>query len=215
MDEVNRDPDEGGDLLTWLDRDVPPLSADDVIGIARRRRNWYRSMSHGTLWAASLAGFLVAAIVAAAIPGSPVRKAVQGLFDSGTDTSSEAMTSAASSRPGSGVSLTPGRELEIIFEATQAQGSVEILLQGTERATIEVEGGSVGLVVGDQSVTIQNRDAAVSYRIVLPEDLPRAVIRVGNRTIFAKKGASYQVAVGEERSDKAYRVPFSALPAGE
>lgn len=215
MDEERKELEENRDLLAWLDRDVPPLSADDVIGIARSRGSRDRSKTRGMLWAASIAGILSAAIVAAAIPGSPVRKAVQDLFDSWSDTSAETMTPAASSRLGASVSLEPGQELEIIFETTQTRGSIDILLQQTEKATIEVVGGNVGLEVGDQTLTVHNRNAEVSYRIVLPEDLPQVVIRVGNHTIFAKQGASSQVTVEGEGGQRAYRVPFSTLSAGE
>ncbi|CAN5226807.1 hypothetical protein BH18GEM1_BH18GEM1_00750 [soil metagenome] len=210
-DDVNRDLDESRALLTWLDREAPPLSAADVIEIARRRGSPHRSMSRGMLWAASMAGLLSAALVAAAIPGSPVRTAVQELIDSWSDTSSGTTATTASSSLGAGVSMMPGKELEIIFEATQTRGSLDILLQETDKATIEVEGGNVGLEVGAHSVTVRNRDAEASYRIVLPEDLPHVQIRVGNRTIFLKQGASHQFTVEKEGGQGAYRVPFPAL----
>ncbi len=213
--DVNRDLEESRALLAWLDRDAPPLSAADVIEIARRRGGPHRSMSRGMLWAASIAGLLSAALVAAAIPGSPVRTAVQELIDSWSDTSPGTTTTTTSSSLGVGVSMMPGQELEIIFEATQTQGSLDILLEKTDKATIEVEGGNVGLDVGVHSVTVQNRDAVASYRIVLPEDLPHVLIRVGNRTIFLKQGASHQFTVEKEGGQGAYRVPFPTLSDGE
>jgi hypothetical protein len=72
---------ETGQLLTALDASPPAMSADQLIEIAQRRHIPARRTPRGIAWAASVAGLVIATVVAAAIPGSPVRTIVQNLLE--------------------------------------------------------------------------------------------------------------------------------------
>lgn len=179
---------ELSELLGALDDPAPSVSAEDVIRAAEARPGPARKIPHAALWAASLAGLTAAGIVVAAIvPGSPLREAIERI---GADPVVPAAEDAASdlwSRQ-SGVALVAGREIEIRFETTQSQGSIELVAVGGDSVRVEVRDDAVGFIVGGGSIRIQNRAAAASYRISLPEQLPAARITVGPDTIYRRIG---------------------------
>jgi hypothetical protein len=178
---------ETGQLLTVLDESPPAISADQLIEMAQRRHIPARRAPRGVAWAASVAGLVVATIVAAAIPGSPVRAIVENLLQ---DLGPESPQPTAPVEPWeAGVAITPDGAIEIVFDAAQSSGSIEVQLVEIDVARIEVRGDSVGFAVGDRSIRVENQDATASYRITLPENLSQTVIRVGTRTVFAKQGS--------------------------
>ena len=198
---------ETGQLLTALDESPPAMSADRLIEIAQRRHIPARRARRGIAWAASVAGLVVATIVAAAIPGSPVRAIVENLFQ---DLGPESPQPTAPAEPWdaqAGVAMTPDGAIEVVFETTPSGGSIEVQLVETDVARIEVRGDPVGFAVGDRSIRVENQDATASYRITLPENLSQTVIRVGTRTVFAKEGS--RVLQNEfDRDGELYRLAF-------
>ncbi len=103
--------------------------------------------------------------------------------------------------------MTPDGAIEIVFEAAQSSGSIEVQLVETDIARIEVRGDSIGFAVGDRSIQVENQNATASYRITLPDNLSQTVIRVGMRTIFAKQGS--RVLQNEfDRDGESYRLAF-------
>ena len=180
--------DETARLLESLDRPAPPTSVDDVIRLAERRSVPVRAGGRNLLRAASLAGLLIAgAVVAAVVPG-PVREAVERIVRGPTE---EHPTPAAAPDPWreeAGVALVPGDALEITFEAGQAEGSVELVEAGGDTARVEVRSDSVGFVVGDGAVLIENQGSRASYRVAIPAGLPRVRILIGPRIVYEAAG---------------------------
>lgn len=178
-------------LLSELDREAPGISARDVIREAERRALPRMSAKRRTLWAASIAALLVAGAVAAAIvPWSPVRMVMERMLTgAGTEAPTRGPAPADEWGQHAGIALVPGDGLEIAFETIQSEGSIELVEVGADTARVEVRSDSVGFVVGDGSVVIENRGARASYRIFLPEDLPAVLIRVGDRTVYQRDGS--------------------------
>jgi hypothetical protein len=198
---------ETGQLLTALDASPPAMSADQLIEIAQRRHIPARRTPRGIAWAASVAGLVIATVVAAAIPGSPVRTIVQNLLEELGPESFEPIAPAKPWDAQAGVAMTPDGAIEIVFEAAQSSGSIEVQLVETDIARIEVRGDSIGFAVGDRSIQVENQNATASYRITLPDNLSQTVIRVGMRTIFAKQGS--RVLQNEfDRDGESYRLAF-------
>lgn len=198
---------ETGQLLTALDEAPPAISADQLIEIAQRRHIPTRKAPRGIAWAASVAGLVVATVVAAAIPGSPVRTIVQNLLEELGTESSEPMAPLEPWNAQAGVAMTPDGAIEIVFEATQPSGSIEMQLIQTDSARIEVRGDPIGFAVGDRSIQVENQNATASYRITLPHNLSQTVIRVGTRTVFAKRGS--RVLQNEfDQDGESYRLEF-------
>ncbi len=190
--------DETAELLRALDRPPPLTRVEDVIRAAERRGPPARSRpARSLLRAASVAGLLVAGAVVAAVvvPGSPVREAVERMVRGPVPEEAAPPPALDPWRQEAGVALTPSGGLEVVFEAGQSQGSVELVVAGGDTARVEVRSDSVGFVVGDGSVLVQNRDTRASYRIVVPSDLPSVRILIGPRTI-------YEVAGGEVVRDE-------------
>ncbi|HVR44752.1 MAG TPA: anti-sigma factor [Thermoanaerobaculia bacterium] len=189
---------EAGELLASLDGSPPALSADEVIREAEQRRATARvspreraasrqssGPSRRVLWAASLAGLVVAGVVAAAvIPGSPLRDAIEEIAGGSDAAAPSPETAPDIWSAQAGVALVPGRELEIRFEANQTEGSIELLTVPGDTARVDVRSDSVGFVVGGGSILVKNRGATASYRISLPENLPTARIIIGPRTVY-------------------------------
>lgn len=204
--------DETARLLQALDRPPPGWSVEDVIRVAETRSlPASRRDGRSLLRAASLAGLLVAgAVVAAVVPGSPVRKAVERMVQGPAD---EAAPPPAADhwRQETGVALVPSGALEVAFEAGQSEGSIELVETAGDTARVEVRSDSVGFVVGDGSVLVQNRDTRASYRIAVPSDLPSARILIGTRTVYEAAGG--EVVRDEfERQGGARRLSLSEAP---
>jgi hypothetical protein len=205
--------DETGELLRALDRPPPGRSVDDVIRVAEARSLPARSSGGGTLLrAASLAGLLVAgAVVAAVVPGSPIREAVERMVRGPVAEDVAAPPAADLWRREGGVALVPNGHLEVTFEAGQPQGAVELVMTGEDTARVEVRGDSVGFVVGDGSVLVRNRGTSASYRIAVPSDLPRVRILIGSRTVYEVAGG--RVVRDESRQQGgARRLPLAEAP---
>lgn len=207
---------EAADLLRELDREAPGTSAGDVIREAERRALPRTTAKRRTLWAASIAALLVAGAVAAAIvPGSPVRAVVERMV-TGAATKAPTRDPAPPDEWGqhAGVALVPGDQLEIAFETTQSEGSIELVEVGADTARVEVRSDSVGFVVGDGSVVIENRDAKASYRIFLPEELPAVRIQIGDRTVYQRDGS--ELLWDESRPEgSSRRIGFRRTPPDE
>lgn len=170
-------------LLEALDDPAPDIVVDDVIAVAERRRIDTRSRPR-LPWVAVIAGLLSAGLVAAAIvPGSPLRELIVSLGADGQET--PASTDAWSQE--AGVAMTPGRRLDIVFEARQATGSIDLVATADDIARIEVAGDSVGFAVSDASILIENRDARASFRVVVPDRVPLVSIAIAGRSVYERR----------------------------
>jgi hypothetical protein len=189
------------------------MSIEAVIRVAEERRLPARTREgRSLLRAASLAGLLIAgAVVAAVVPGSPVREAVERMVRGPGEEEAAPPPVPDPWRQEAGVALIPSGRLEVTFEAGQSQGSVELVVAGGDTARVEVRSDSVGFVVGEGSVLVQNRGARASYRVALPSDMSSVRILIGPRTV-------YEVADGEvvrdefRRQGGARRIPLSEVP---
>ena len=181
--------DETARLLRALDHPPPGWSVEDVIRVAETRSLPASSRDgRSLLRAASLAGLLVAgAVVAAVVPGSPVREAVERMVRGPAE---EAAPPPAADpwRQETGVALVPSGALEVEFEAAQSEGSIELVETAGDTARVEVQSDSVGFVVGDGSVLVQNRGTRASYRLAIPSALPNVRILIGSRTVYEAAG---------------------------
>lgn len=203
--------DETAALLKSLDQPPPHMSADDVIRLAEGRSVPARTQGRNLLRAASLAGLLIAgAVVAAVVPG-PVREAVERMVR-GPEAEQAAPAAVADPwRQEAGVALVPSGVLEIAFETPQEEGSVELVETGGDTARVEVRSDSVGFVVGEDAVLVQNRGSMASYRVAIPSDLPGVRILIGSRTIY--EAARGEVLRDEfSRHGSARRLSLSEAP---
>lgn len=205
--------DETARLLRTLDRPPPGWSVEDVIRVAETRSLPASSREgRSLLRAASLVGLLVAgAVVAAVVPGSPVREAIERMVQRPAAEEAAPLPAADSWRRETGVALVPSGALEVAFEAGQSVGSIELVETAGDTARLEVRSDSVGFVVGDGSVLVQNRGTQASYRLAIPADLPSIRILIGPRTVYEAAGGEV-VRDQFERQGGARRLSLSEAP---
>lgn len=204
--------EETGVLLAALDESVPEVTADALIERAEARRVAPRPAPRRQLLAASVAALVVAGVVAAAVvPGSPLR----GLLDrlgGGVETAVD-VEPAVGWGQRAGVAIVPSAGLEIVFASDQADGTVELAATAGDTARVEVRSDSVGFRVGGRSILVENEAARASYRITLPDDLPAARIRVGDRAVYERRGGEVLKSAFDDR-ESVLRFPLDPGRAG-
>lgn len=200
-------------FLRALDRPPPGRSVEDVIRVAEARSLPTRSrQGRRLLRAASLAGLLVAgAVLAAVVPGSPIRQALERMVRGPAAEEAVPPPAADPWRQEAGVALVPSAALEIAFAVGQTEGSVELVETDGDTARVEVRSDSVGFVVGDGSVVVQNRGARASYRLAIPAALSSVRVLIGSRTVYEAAGG--EVLRDEFPRDRGVRrLSFSQAP---
>lgn len=202
-DAIREATDVTRDLLEALDDPVPDVDVEAVIATAERRHVAPRRRH--LPWAAVVAGLVSAGVLAAAIvPGSPLRELIESVGASGPD----APTTDGWSQE-AGVAMTPGRRLDIVFEARQPTGTIELLSTTEDVARIEVAGDAVAFDVSSGEIVVENADARASYRIVLPDRLTAASIAIAGRSVYERQDGAV-VRDGFEDEGDATRLRFDA-----
>lgn len=182
--------DETAQLLGALDLPAYGSSVEEVIRVAgARSRAATPREGRSLLRAASLAGLLIAGAVAAAVvPGSPFREAAMNMIREPAGEENVPSRVADPWRQEAGVALLSGGALEVVFQAGQSEGSLQLVMTREDTTRVDVRGDSVGFVVGDGSILVRNQGARASYRIAVPTDLESVRISIGPRTVFEMTG---------------------------
>lgn len=166
--------------------ELPRMTADAIIERARSRQGTLARKASPLLKAASIA-ILVVAAAALAMPGSPVRDAavdfVQGLRSRTGPEPGETHSATA-------VAVRPADRLVVAFEAKQAEGVIEIVLEPTDTARVEASDPAISFSVASDAIAVGNAGSRASYVVTLPEALSSAEIQVEGVTVFRKTGES-------------------------
>jgi hypothetical protein len=173
--------------LAWLDQPVPRLAPETVMATARRRT------VRPDLLAAGLAALLVAAAAAAAVvPGSTLQRLIGRAITEWRSPGPRPKppSEAAQAPRQSGVSFVPEPELEIVFLHSQPEGAIRISLEETSEVQIREIGGVSVYTLDPAELIVDNRNARASYEIVMPRGLRRCRVRIGERVVFEKDGAT-------------------------
>jgi CheY-like chemotaxis protein len=160
--------------LTLIDHQVPTIDVTTVMARVRQRRR------APVLIAAASA--LLAAALAAALPSSPVRRAIARVLD--RHQSAPRVQHAAVARGGSSIAIQLHDSARVVFRSRQTTGTVSIAEDSGHALRItQIDGKSVGFAVTPSGVTIANTGSAGSYEIRVPAGA-RVVILVGTDTAF-------------------------------
>lgn len=178
-----------GALLTQLDRPSPRIGAATVARLAstRRPRNWQ--------WAAGIALAVGIAGVAYAIPGSPLPDWVDSFVRwAGGRPSSSTETAPAPGLAVSGLSVAPGKTLQIRFDSADPSDLALVALTDGGEVQIRAPRGSASFTAGENAILVHptgdasHGEAGVTYEIQIPRSAPHLEIRVGSDRIFLKDG---------------------------
>lgn len=196
--EAAKDEDRDiGELLGLLDHPIPQVGAADVMRRAARR--W--RVSHAVAAGVAL---LVVAGAATAVPGSSVRTWVARLLERPQETTAE-------QDPAGGVSMIPTDPFELVFETSQASGTVLVTLVEEAEFAVRAIGRAPAYSVAPQGVRVENAGSTADYEIRVPRSANNIRIRVGDSIVFTKQAASIVAAVHPDAGGR-YVMEFAALP---
>jgi anti-sigma factor RsiW len=194
--------------LRLLDHAAPELQAGAIVA---RSRGGRRDLRRG-LMAAGLSALFAAAAAAAVIPGTAINRYLERVL-TGWRQTPPATSQPAPASPdvprSSGVAFVPESEVEVVFLRPQSKGAISISLGAAPEVRVTSSGADAAYGLDAARVTIDNRSSDGSYEIVIPGRLPRARVRVGERTVFEKQGSTILTEVSRDSRGR-YVVPFFA-----
>lgn len=178
-------------ILAWI------LAQPSIVQPARVTQRGYRPAGHRrAVWGVGLL-VSVAAVAAAAVPGSPIHLLMTRLLPQAAPahiTRQHALLlSAAESTPASprSVAIAPHGPASIVFQARQTIGVIRVLTGTTDHLSVQGDGDGATYTVGENVILIDQREhSALSYDVTLPSATiaPDVRIRVGGRTVYQRVG---------------------------
>ena len=176
------------ELLQQLDHRPPVVDVRSVV-VAARRNRWHVSRPI----AAGIALCLVAAAASAAIPSSPVHRALVRVL--------AAVRSAPTSQPrvdrdtarlnaGTGIAIVAGAEIDVHFRAWQKQGQLAITFGDGPQLSLVPRGGDAAFSVSRGTIAVDNRHSVASFALEVPRTVQRIRVRIDTATVFRKSGGT-------------------------
>lgn len=200
LEAARQQDQEIGSLLSLLDHPVPQVAAEDVMRRASRR--WRRSQI-----AAAGIVLLVVAGAASAMPGSPLRAWLAGLFEGSQEEAPEQGRPVGVS---GGISVIPTEQFELVFETSQESGVMQVTLADEAEFAVRAIGRAPAYSVAPEQVRIENAGSTADYEILIPLAATNVRIRVGDYVVFAKQGASILTAANPDPQGR-YVLEFATL----
>ena len=160
--------------LTLIDHPVPTIDVNTLVARARQRR--------APVLIAG-AGALLAAALAAALPSSPVHRAIARVLH--RHHSAPTIQRAAVTRGGNSIAIQlHDAAARVMFRSRQTAGTVSIAADtGHALRITQIDGESVGYAVLPSGVKIDNAGSVASYEVGVPAGV-RVLILVGTDTVF-------------------------------
>ncbi len=195
--DAEREEAEVHGLLGAVDTPPPAVRADAVASRAELLSGAART--RGSSWlrrAAALVAAVGIAGAAYAIPGSPVRKWVHDLVQKvgGRPEVSGGPSARGGGAPNvSGIAVSPGQKLTIIFARGAAQGAAgggEVYVSLTNAAEVQVRapGGAATFTTKGDFILIAVRDPSAVFDIGIPRSAPWVEIVQGDDRVLLKDG---------------------------
>jgi hypothetical protein len=208
-------------LLREVDTPPPALRAADVVSRAGLESGAPRA--RGSAWLRRAAA-LVAAVgivgVAYALPGSPMRRWVHDLV--GKVGGRAGAPEGPSTRGGgaanvSGIAVSPGRNLTIVFAMDAAQGAgnsgeIRVSLTGAADVQVRARGGAATFTTKGDFILIGVRDPSAVFDVRIPRSAPWVEILQGDNPVFLKEGTRI-TASGARNLAGGYVLPLAPSPA--
>ena len=174
VESMARDSAEVEALLGELDHAPPRISARQVITNAQRSR-WVlaRRIAAGVAFCAAAA--------AAAMPSSPVHRAIVRALRIAPATPAvvaRSRTSLPDGALGAGISIVPGPAVEIRFRDWQTAGRLTITVTDASQLSLVPHGGSAAFLVSRGHVTVDNGGSDASYALQVPRGAAHVVVAV-------------------------------------
>lgn len=185
-------------LLRLADYPPPPVRAEDVAA-----RAGASDSSWGMRRAASIVAALAIAGAVYAAPGSPFPKWMNALMDWIQERPARNATlphSESSDSGTSGISVSPGDSLVIVFTSWQREGVLSVNLTDARDVIVRGPAHSATFTSGTDQLMVHNENSSASFEVEIPRDAQRIEIRVEDRTILVKNGADIRAQKSGEGS---------------
>ena len=205
VEAYRRDHELVAELLRAIDHTPPNADASRII-VAARRQRWraVRPIAAGIA--------LCVAAAAAAMPGSPVHRAiVRAMTAFRHPVRAEPLVSldTVRERTGTGIAIEPGSELEVEFRGWQSNGQLLISIADAPQLTLVPRGGGdAAFAVSSGHVAIDNRKSTSSYALEIPRTAPSVRVRVDTVVVF-EKAASHVTSMTPRDSAGVYLVDLT------
>jgi anti-sigma factor RsiW len=175
-------------LLGNLDHEAPEIDWDAVLRFPTPRRKT------GARIAASIAVLLLAGGILYALPESPVRGWIDRLLGEDALEAPAPGDRFGSERGAvvSGLTVRPSGAFDVVFEASQASGTIRLRLVRTPDLEIRVLGSPVELESGPDRLTVSNARSRSSYEILVPESASSVRVRVEGEDVFVTRRGEVQ-----------------------
>jgi hypothetical protein len=191
VEVASQEEKETHELLRSLDHPAPAVRAEAIAARAQQRpRHGGMRRAAGILVVVGLAG------AAYALPGSPLPQwaasALSWIRESigvAPATAPDAVPKDSGS-PMSGIAVSPGKNLVIVFVSSQSEGNARVSLSEESDIVVRGPSGSATFTSEPERIVVHNEGSTQSYEIAVPQNAPRVEIRVGDKAIFLKEGAT-------------------------
>lgn len=183
VEDARREEEELFGLLEQLDHPVPSLSLGQVS--TPKRPTGPRRLR----WAAGIIGVLGISTAAYAAPGSPVPVWIQRLTGH-SPSEPTALTSPISPVGPSGIRVSPGAELVVVFGPAARTGSVRITIEPIDEVVVEARVGNPTFTADLTRLLVEPGDASGEFLVRIPNSAPLVEVRHGDQLLFAKVGPS-------------------------
>lgn len=217
LEAAEVDEAEVGRLLHSLDRAPPEIDAAQFVrSIASRgnRRNvgvprsrsWTR---HAVRWTAGAGLLTVAAVAAALVPNSSVRRFI-GLIAAAPLTHGSSSTAHSESSAGQaslprGVGIIPNSQADILFRSRQAAGAVRVIATTAPQLSVAGDRDGPTYTVGENTILVNNQPSdSVNYTVLVPTVTGAAAIyvRIAGRVVYSHVGNRVNAQIPAESSGK-------------
>jgi hypothetical protein len=194
------------ELLDRLDGAVPARRVAEVLTRQRPRQRTSRQ----SLIAAAVVALCVVTAAGATVRSGIVHRAMNWLLGPAPQVESHyppAPPVTPEHASSTGVAFVPAGRAEIAFEQWPRKGEIEIALRQVTEVSVTASVPSA-YSVRQGRVVVANRGVTASYRIILPQNVPVASIRVEDRVVFSKRGNAVSTQARKTGPDS-YLLSFS------
>ena len=195
LEDATRDEAYVHALLGAVDAPPPAVRAEDVASRAEILPRPPRE--RGSSWLRRAAALVAAIGIAGAVyalPGSPVRKWVHNMVRNvGGRPEAPGRSSAGGAGNVSGIAVSPGQSLTIIFASEALPGAgeggeIRVSLTGAADVQVRAPGGAATFTAKGDFILIGVRDPSAVFDIRIPRAAPWVEIVQGDDRAFLKQG---------------------------
>lgn len=211
--EATREETSVHELLHEVDTPTPDVFADAIARQAAAVAPMVRSTLTAWLQKAAAVAIVVGIAGAAyAIPGSPVRGWIHDVTRKLTGRPENPAPAPRQGRTGvSGVAVSPGDRLTILFEPGAKGAELRIDLTDGPDAQVHGQAGAAAYTSSAGYLLVRGLDSTAVFQVLIPRSAPWVEIRAQDERVFLKEGP--RITTGGSRMGDRYVLPLPGRPA--